>query len=221
MWQIGITKKGQQVLVAFTGDGENSSRVKPDVADNLFIQDFAVSDRGTALVAGYFDSTAPPELQGKSYAALFDHSGHLVKRFNEPFEQVDAGEEGLKLHSGNAVFGEDGYFYLLHDQSVQVLSESGSVVHRIKFDKPDKDAIPSGIRVSGGMAAIWLTYVDKKGNTTRQILILDLQTQEPFALYTPAPELKESSPVCFSRKDGVEFFGMESGRVRLTQAILR
>ncbi len=221
MWQIGTTKKGQQVLFTFTGDGEVSSRTKLDAADNLFIQDFAVSDRGTVLVTGYFDPTAAPELQGRSYVALFDRSGHLIKHFNELFEQVDVATVGLKLHSGNAVFAEDGYFYLLHDQSIQVLSESGSMVHRIKFDKPDKEAIPTGIRISTGMAAIWLTYVDKRGTITNQFLVLDLQTQEPFALYTPGLELKDSSAVCFSRKDGFEFRKIESGRVWLIQSALR
>jgi hypothetical protein len=213
--------KKSQYLFAFDSSAEISSQTKLEIPDNLFVQDFAVSEHGTSLVAGYFDSTAAPELQGKSYAALFDRSGHLIKRFNEPFEHIDLAAERHKIHSGDAVFAEDGFLYLLHDQAILVLSESGSIVRRIKFDKPDKAALPTNISISGGMAAIWLIYVGKQGTVTLQLLVLDLQTQEPFALYTPAPELKESSALCFSRKDGFEFYGVESGRIRLTQAALR
>jgi hypothetical protein len=206
VWQIGETTKSQ-FLFAFTSDGEMTSRTKLEMAENVFVQDFAVSDRGTTLVAGYFDSTADAELQGKPYIALFDHSGHLLKRFTEPFEQIDVASEGGKIHAGHAVFADDGSFYILHEQTILVLSESGSLIHRIKFDKPDKAASPTNIAISGGMAAIWLTYVDKKKKITQQFLVLDLQIQEPLALYTPAPELSDSGAMCFSRKDGFEFYG--------------
>jgi len=220
VWEIGETTKSQ-FLFTFTSDGEMSSQTKLEMPDNLFVQDFAVSDRGTSLVAGYFDSTAEAELQGKPYIALFDHSGHLIKRFIEPFEQIDIASEARKIHPGSAVFADDGSFYLLHEQTIVVLSESGSLIHRIKFDKPDKAANPTNIAISGGMAAIWLSYVDSRKKITQRFLVLDLQTQEPWALYTPAPELGDSGALCFSRKDGFEFYGVDAGRVILTQAALR
>ncbi len=221
VWLIGAAKGGGQYVYAFSSDGEMSSRTKLEVQNHLNIQDFAVSDRGTALIAGYFDSDADDELKGKPFIGLFDRSGRLLKLLNEPFETVDIAAESLNIHAGNATFGDDGLFYLLHAQSVVVLSESGAVVRRIKFDKADKDSRPTKVAISGGIAAIWLIKVDKKGMITQQFLVLNAETGEGLAFYTPSGGINENTALCFSRKDGFEFFGIESGRVRLSQAALR
>lgn len=102
------------------------------------------------MVAGYFESSADEALRGEPYVGLFDHSGRLVSRLNEAFDTVDTATIRSTIHAGCATFGDDGYMYLLHDRSVLVITETGAVVRRIKFDKPDKDAIATKIAVSGG-----------------------------------------------------------------------
>jgi hypothetical protein len=198
-----------------------TGRTRLEAPDHLHLQDFAVSDRGTALVAGYFDSNADAAMRGMAYVALFDHSGRLLRRFNEPYEAVDLSNVGKSIQGGNAIFGDDGFIYLLHAKSILVLSESGVVVRRIKFDKPDPDAIPTKIAVSNGMAAIWLSKVDRESRITQQFLILNAETGEPFAIYTPSAEISHSNALCFSRKEGFEFYTVESGRVKLVNATLR
>jgi hypothetical protein len=219
LWLLGESK--DHYIYTFSSDGQMTGRTRLEVPDHLNLQDFAVSDRGTSLVAGFFDSKADAPVRGTTYVALLDHSGRLLHRFNEPYEAVDLSTVGKAIQGGNAVFGDDGFIYLLHSASVLVVSESGAVVRRIKFDKPDHTAIPTRIAVSNGMAAIWLSKVGSDDRITQQFLLLNAETGEPFAIYTPSEEISHWGALCFSRKEGFEFYAVESGRVKLINAALR
>src|SRR5581483_1223191 len=211
---------GEQYVFAFDSDGKMSGKTKLDVPAGAFAEDFAVSDRGVTLLAGYSGPKAAPNLQGQSFVGLFQPSGKLLRRLNSALGTVDLADVGKSIHAGFAIFADDGFLYLLHEQSILVISESGTLVRRIMFDKPSKEAAPVKIAVSGGWIAIWLREADKKFQVTEKLLVIDGQTQEPFAIYTPPTGVKGGA-MCFSRKDGFEFFGIQDGRVKITTAALR
>ena len=176
---------------------------KLDVPDQVNIEDFAVSDRGTALVAGYFESSADEALRGKPYVGLFDHSGRLLSRLNEAFDTIDLETIRETIHGGNAIFADDGYIYLLHQKRVLVLSESGKVVRQINFDKP-KDAIADKDCCFGRTSGMWLSKLSKEHQITQRFFVFNAQTGEPFAIYTPSPELG-SNALCFQEKKDLNF----------------
>jgi hypothetical protein len=103
LWLLGESK--DHYIYTFSSDGQMTGRTRLEVPDHLNLEDFAVSDRGTSLVAGYFDSKADAPVRGTTYVALLDHSGRLLHRFNEPYEAVDLSTVGkpfreVMLYSG-------------------------------------------------------------------------------------------------------------------------
>lgn len=222
LWILGNTGHldGDQYVFAFDSDGKMTTKTKLDVPSDLEVEDFAVSDRGVALISGFFGANAPPDLHGQMFVGLFQPSGKLLRRLNGGLGTVDLVNVHKSLHAGAAIFGEDGHLYLLHDRTILVISESGTLVRRIKFDKPNRDAVPTKIAVSGGWIAIWLTEHNKQFQIKEKLLVLDSQTEEPYALYSPPSEVNGNA-MCFNRKDGFEFYGVQEGRVKLTTAALR
>lgn len=222
LWLLGNNGHldGEQYVFGFDSDGKMASMTKLDVPSGLEVEDFAVSDRGVALISGFFGINAAQDLHGQTFVGLFQASGKLLRRLNGGLGTVDLVNIHKSLHSGAAIFGEDGYLYLLHDRTILVVSESGTLVRTVKFDKPNKDAISTKIAVSGGWIAIWLTERNEKSQTTEKLLVLDSQTEEPYALYSP-PSGVNGNAMCFNRKDGFEFYGVQDGRVKLTTAALR
>jgi len=210
----------EQYIFAFDSDGKMTSMTKLDVPSGLEVEDFAVSDRGVALISGFFGTNAVQDLHGQTFVGLFQPSGKLLRRLNGGLGTVDLGNVHKSLHSGAAIFGEDGYLYLLHDRTILVISESGTLVRTVKFDKPNRDAVSTKIAVSGGWIAIWLTEHNEKSQIKERLLVLDSQTEEPYALYSP-PAGVNGNAMCFNRKDGFEFYGVQDGRVKLTTAALR
>jgi len=210
-----------QYVFEFDSSGNPTGKTKLEVPTGVAVQDFAVSDRGTILIAGYFGPKSAEKMQGQSFVGLFQPSGKLLRRLDDRFEGVDFQTVQKSIHAGSAVFGDDGNLYLLHGQIILVISEAGTLIRRISFDKPDKNSSATNIAISGGWIAIWLSSTNDKRQVFTKFLVLDSQTEQPYAIYSLPPEVSGEDGPCFNRKDGFELIGVEAGRLTLTHAALR
>lgn len=220
VWILADTRGGHVYVFGFDSGGKMSTQIKLDLPDHLSTEDFAVSDEGIVLLSGHFNKAAGEEHGGKPYIALFDASGKLRKALNEPLASVDLAEIGTTHHEGSAVFAEDGNLYFVHSQAILAVSQSGMVVKRIIYKKPDPELIATRVVLSGGLLSIWLRKKNPDGTVFYKFLVVNASTGEPFALYTPAKELG-SNAVCFSRSEGFTFYSVQDGHIKLNGATLR
>ncbi len=177
-------------------------------------------ESGRMLVGGYYSRLASPKLQGKSFFGIFEPSGKLLAQLSESGADVDMATTASIPYQGAITLGPDGNAYILKSSEIVVLSESGTVVRRVAYKKPDAHAIANWIMVSDNLIAIWLFTRGKDDVAVASYLVLDYETGEPFALYAPAEELGNNA-LCFSRQDGFTFLRSVDGRFRLLGAALK
>jgi hypothetical protein len=214
-----LYKDGQERLfiVSYEAKGTAKDPTYLEMPLHVRVRDFAVFESGEFLTSGFFDAKASKELSGKSNVALFDRTGKLLKNFGNLTGGVDLGQVFTRVNEGMAASGEDGNIYLLHSAEVFVISSSGEIARTIKFQKAGKDFMPLQLFVSGGQLAI-VQHQARDGDINKIVVqLLDSQTGEPIALYTPEDKLGNMI-VNFSRRDGFSFIDGGSGTLKLMTA---
>ncbi len=204
----------------FSSDGKLSSEVRVEAPEFFLPKSLLAFESGRMLVGGYYSRLASPKLQGKSFFGIFEPSGKLLAQLSESGADVDMATTASIPSQGAITLGPDGNAYILKSSEIVVLSESGTVVRRVAYKKPDAHAIANWIMVSDNLIAIWLFTRGKDDVAVASYLVLDYETGEPFALYAPAEELGNNA-LCFSRQDGFTFLRSVDGRFRLLRAALK
>ncbi len=211
---------GKYDVVRYDSDTEDIDDIHLQIPYHLWLTDFVASEAGTILVGGYYDQYAPKDVQGKSYLALLQPSGRILKDFSvEGPGPVDLGTVHTKFHDGAGTVGPDGNFYFVSGHVVLVLSAYGDFVKRIPIPKPDDEARAGVIAIAGDLISVEFKKGDKEGIIHVQFLVLSASTGDPFAVYVPSEELGNNC-VCFSSRSGYTFLRVENGKLKFVNAPL-
>jgi hypothetical protein len=125
---------------------------------------------------------------------------------------VDLATVGKKLADVGSAPGEDWFLYLLRREEIIVISESGTIVRRMPFKKPNPELFATRIDVSGGLADVELVKDQGMGKPVKiQLFVLNASTGDRLAFYEPGPELGNNL-LCFSQSAGFVFFTVRDGK---------
>ncbi len=120
--------------------------------------------------------------------------------------------------------GYAGNLYFLSSDQITVISATGQTVRRLKFHKPDQQAIATRLYLSAGMAVIAVNKISTRGATRGQVqrsfIALDQSSGDLIGYYMPNKQLG-SNDVCFSRADGLTFLQSDGKTQKLATALLR
>lgn len=198
-------------LMNFKSDGNEEGWVRIGIPDNLHVKTFGVFNDGGVVLSGYFNRYAPEELQGKNFVAVYDPAGRLVRSFKGDFGKTDFSDI-KKLPESGVTVGGDGNAYFLGTNEILVVSESGNLVRRLTFKKPNQQMVVTRLNVSKGLLALVLmTYDPKKRSATRRYMVLDSTSGDVMGLYEPAPDLGDED-ICFTQDDGFTFFRVDEAK---------
>lgn len=211
----------QKYVFAFDRDGTMQDPVALNVPQDVQLTDFAVFDNGFFFVWGYNDERSSKDLRGKRYGAVLSESGEVIRELAIPLSPVDLGNLGAP--TDGAVASYAGNLYFLGSDQIAVVSVTGETIRRLKFHKPDAQAVATKLYLSGGMALIALNKVSTKassrGEVQRSFLALDLNSGELMGDYSASAQL--GGDVCFSRNDGLTFLQVEGKIQNLVTGLLR
>lgn len=216
-----LANAGQELLVVdFDSNGQVKGKTNLDLSlGEINITDFAAFEDDVLFVAGVSVSKAK---KGHSFIGLFDGgTGGKIRSLRGLFSPDDTSKKQVSIHEGDAVAGDDGNIYLLHETRIIAISPAGQIVKRVSFEKPASSLLAIHLMVSSGDAAIWLrtpSKEDHKFETT--YLIVDLQNGTPVGWYAPPPEVTMPA-TGFSRNSGFEFLQGEKGQWKRITAELR
>jgi hypothetical protein len=222
VWVAVFSDKGENFVYEFDSKGEIASRVRLDVPEKLLPRLIAVFDTDNLLWKGVYANSAAPVLAGKSYCAAVDAAGRVTKELTSKVTLAPANTktDSKSLPEGAIAVGSDGNAYLLLPAEVDVISQTGTILRKLPFTKPDPESRAVNLNVSGGLLAITLTRMRQQRIETT-LLVLDANTGDIFGYYRPSEELG-NNPVCFSRAQGFTFLGRDkSGKISFTTALLR
>jgi hypothetical protein len=205
------------VVVEFASDGSVRRTTKLETPDRLQARSLGVFDDGVLLLQGFI-RLRPGEDEARSYVALFDASGKLRKELAD-FPHIDLAMLRSALQDGGLAVGQDSNAYLLDANAVSVVSESGELVRRIPYTKPDPAFVSRGLEVSEGLIAIRLLQV-KGVEITKRYVVIRADNGETVGYYV-LPEETEDFGMCFSSKQGFSFLTREDMKLLLVSAPLR
>jgi hypothetical protein len=208
----------ESYVFSFDHNGTVRDPVVLKVREDVQLTDFAVFDNGFLLVWGYHDQRSSKDLRGKRYAAVLTESGQVVREISIPLPAVDLGNLGAP--SDGAVASHAGNLYFLGSDQIAIVSATGQTIRRIKFHKPDSEAIATKLYLSDGMAVIALNKISTKGDVQRTYLALDENAGDFIGYYKPSAQLG-SNDVCFTRTDGLTFLYVDGKMQTLATALLR
>jgi hypothetical protein len=144
----------------------------------------------------------------------------MRKKFSST-ESVDLKTVSQRISEGGATVGPDGNIYLLQTNQVVVMSESGKIIRRIRYQKPGGSSATK-IAVSQNLVSIWLLKEGEKKSVTADYLVLDLFIGKPFGYYVAGQELGSAAiAVSFTSREGFTFFDTQNGHVDFISAPLR
>jgi len=220
LWISVFNQNGENLVYGFDSKGEVTSRVRYEVPEYLQPRLLAAFETDFFLLKGFFATAAGPKLANKSYAAILEPSGQVVRELSLNLPDVDSKSERKSLPEGGIAVGSDGNAYLLLPDRVVVISQSGELVRQLSFEKPDREARATNVYVSGGLVAVDLSRSRKNAIDTT-ILVLDANTGDTVGYYEPSKELGNNL-ICFSRAQGFTFLGpFERDKLKLQTAALR
>ena len=212
---------GQYHVISFDSDTDNIDDTQLQIPDHLVLTDFIASEAGTLLIGGYFDEKAPKDTQGKSFLALLQPSGRILKDFTvEGPGPVELANVRMKHHDGAGTVGPDGNFYFVSGHVMLVISAYGDLVKRTPIATPEEQGThASSLTIAGDLISIQFSKSDKDGMIHQQYLVLSLSTGSAYGLYVPAEELGNNC-VCFSTRSGYTFLRVENGKLKFVNAPL-
>ena len=218
---LGMGKDGKNYAIHFSTKGAATTKTLLELPEHMSIGSFVAFESGTMLVSAFYLPDAPEELRGKSFMSFFNDSGKLVRKFDGELGEVDLKTAFQHAREGDSAIGPDGNLYLLTANKILVISESGEIVRRLKYQKPE-NRIAGKIAVSHNLIAIWMLKEGAKHEISSEYLVLDLFTGKPFGFYVPAEELgKFAVALSFSNEEGFTFFDNDNGHIKLISAPLR
>lgn len=220
LWTAVFNQKGEVFAYGFDAEGEVSGHVHFNAPEYLQPDLFAAFETDFFLLEGFFAKSAGSAVAGRTYAAIFGPSGKLVRELtlNQPVVNMETRRKSLP--EGAVAIGSDGNAYLLLADQVVAISQSGEVVQRLQFEKPDRDARAVSLYASGGLLAIVL-FKTRHTAIDTTLLVLDTNTGGTYGYYEPSEGLG-NNPICFSRSQGFTFLRRDrDGKIKLQTAALR
>jgi hypothetical protein len=205
------------VAVEFDSDGSARHTTKLETPDRLQARSLAVFDDGAVLLQGFI-RLRPGEDAARNYVAVFDASGKLRRELTD-FPDINLALLRGTLQDGGLAVGQDSNAYLLDANAVSVVSESGELVRRIPYTKPDPALVSRGLEVSEGLIAIRLLQV-KGVEITKRYMVIRAEDGGTVGYYV-LPEETEDFGMCFSRKQGFSFLTRQDTKLLLFSAPLR
>jgi hypothetical protein len=215
---------GDEAKVAaygFDSKAAVTSEVHMETPAHLRPRRFAAFDNDVFFVEGDISETLGSQKTSRPYAAIVDSAGTVMKELHPNLQglQIQKG----KLPEGAAIAGRDGNLYLLLPDQVVVISQSGQIIRRLPFPKSDREAIATGISLSGGLVAIQIME-QQKHTLGLTLVLLDANTGDQIGFYQPSQELGNNA-ICFSRTEGFTFLRVfpetPDGNLVLLTAALR
>ena len=189
------------VVIEFDSDGSVKHTTKPTTPDGLAVRSLTVFDDGTALLRGFIQRRSEAD-SAQAYVALFDASGKLRKELTD-FPDFHLSVLRTALQDEGIAVGQDANAYLLDANFISVISESGEIVRRMPYQKPDPALVARGLMLSDGLIATRLMQVNGSEFTPRY-LVVRADTGETTGYYALPGETPEMG-VCFSRTGGFTF----------------
>jgi outer membrane protein assembly factor BamB len=212
----------EKYVFTFDHNGVVKAPAVLKVREDVQLTDFAVFDNGFLFVWGFHAQKSPSDLRGKPYAAVLTESGELVREVSIAMPTVDLGNLGAPSDGAAASYA--GNLYFLGSDQITVISATGETIRRLKFHKPDPQAIATRLYLSAGMAVIAVNKISTKGSTRgevhRSFIALDQDSGDLIGYYEPSARLG-SNDVCFSRADGLTFLQSDGKTQKLATALLR
>jgi hypothetical protein len=205
------------VVVEFDPDGSVGHTTRLETPERLQARSLAVFDSGALLLQGFL-RLRPGEDTARSYVALFDAGGKLRKELTD-FPDINLAMLRSMLQDGGLAIGQDRNAYLLGANAISVVSESGEMVRRIPYTKPDPALVSRGLEISEGLIAIRLFQV-KGAELTPRYLVVRADSGETVGYYS-LPEETEDFGMCFSGKEGFSFLTRRDTKLLLVNASLR
>lgn len=218
LYLLGGDAKDQFHVFSFDSDGGLTHDSKLECPEKVNIVDFAVFDDETILATGFYDRDAPETVRGKSYAAIFDQSGQMLRDMaNELSLEAADLEPDKPIMRTSICSGGDGNLYLLKPSAVLVLSPGGGIVRQIKFMKPDPSTHVYHLNVADGLISIQLGDPPILGKPVNpRYLVLDAMTGKEYGYYVPPAKIGRLTR--FNREEGFIFLAVEKGKFKLTSA---
>jgi hypothetical protein len=221
LFMLAGDARGQHHIFSFDSDGNVKHDTKLETPEDVLIVNFAVFDNETILATGFYDRTAPKDLHGKSYAAILDQSGQVLKDMTRSIllDAVQVSSDSMgPVNSTYIRPGKDGNLYLLKPSAVLVISPGGEIVRRIKFAKSDPSTYAIGLRVADGMVSVELGDKPAPGpHPSPKYLVLDMATGKEYGYFAKPAEVK-GRLASFSREEGFLFVSFEKSTFELISA---
>jgi hypothetical protein len=218
------TAERSRIVFEFDSDGEVARHTTIESPPDVAVETVAAFEDGSFFVSGYHGNDAPPSLKGHAFVGIFDSSGTLIRELKnaEIPTNSNLGQSPNTAKPGElwSCLGDDGNLYFLASDQILVINESGGIVRRIRFRKPEKDSAAVRLEVSGGLGALWLEDESGPNQSIRlELEVVDLSTGKPTALYSPSEDLGNNA-VSFSRKEGFVFMQQDDNKIVLLTAAL-
>jgi len=224
VYLIAETREQSRMVFEFDHDGQLARHTILDSPPEVSIKTVAVFEDGNFLVCGYHGNEAAPTLRGRPFVGIFDSSGALIRElsYSQIAPNANLGQSATTAKPAElwSSLGDDGNLYLLAANQILVIGESGGILRRIKFPKPEKESSAVRLEVSGGLGAVWLEDDTGPHQTIRlQLEVIDLSKGKATVLYSPSEELGNNA-VSFSRTEGFVFMRHQDGKIVLLTAAL-
>jgi hypothetical protein len=183
-------------VVTFSPDGKVESDVQLDFARFVPYQ-LAVFPSGELFLSGIEDSNRDHPYRYKSFAAIYDKTGHLKKRLvlngdeeiDRAIELGDSRYASFGPSNGNsaaafgiAATGEDGNVYLVRRTSpaiVYVVSSAGEVVRKVVVEPQTSGDMPFEMQLAKGkLAFVFDGWTGSRSSGNSKLTIVDASNGE-------------------------------------------
>ena len=183
-------------VVKFSADGTVESDVKLDFARFAPYQ-LAVFPSGDLLLSGVEDGNRAHPPRYKSFAAIYNKTGHLMKRLTlDGDEEIDRAIEvgdsryashgpgwgNMAVEQGMAATGDDGNVYLVRRMSpatVYVISSAGEVVRKVVVEPQTAGDMPFEMQIAKGkIAFVFDGWTGDRSTGNSKLTVVDANSGE-------------------------------------------
>jgi hypothetical protein len=217
---LNLYQTEKAVYLSRRRQGQNNpTRTKLDLPAHIHPQQFAVFPSGSVLLSGYYGKEAKKAEMGRKYLAVFGPDGRLRRNLKADTGEVEIDKLTTTLPEGSATIGQDGFAYFLGTNVVKVVSENGDLIHGFKFDRPEGFQ-PIRLGVSGGYLMIDFRTSTLGKAVESRYLVMNASNGLDRRWYKPGDGLGNNL-MCFAADQGLTFFRVEGGRLKLVRATLQ
>ncbi|HZQ92135.1 MAG TPA: hypothetical protein VFA60_10120 [Terriglobales bacterium] len=214
---VALRRGGYDVYTYGKGSS-TPSRLHLNTATGFRARNFVALGNEHILVHGYFDDRAAEQMRGKTDLVEFGPAGNVVRNSLEQIAEDALRDIESRSPEAAAAEGEDGAIYMLQSDHVLVFPPGGAP-RRILFAAPEPGFHASDVAAVEGKVVVFFSKPDSKNMLMYRYSVFDRVTGQLTAVFQPTDETGNNA-ICLS-KDGLTFFKVQKGRVKLVTAALR